>query len=154
MSRMFKSIDKTWNVFCGCLFTCSYCNARKAALTRFKHIPRYKDGFKPHLVGSELKRTFKPGQFIFIAYMGDIAFALDYEVNEILHRIYQFPDTYFLLQSKNPSCFHKWQVSLPTNIRLGTTIETTTWLKHRLLLNALGSSQVIPTISSSYPLSQ
>ncbi|GAH41335.1 unnamed protein product, partial [marine sediment metagenome] len=75
MSRMFKSIDKTWNVYVGCGHDCTYCNARKAAETRFRHILRYRDGFTPHLVEEELDRCFKPGQFIFVAYMGDIAFA-------------------------------------------------------------------------------
>lgn len=127
MSRMFYIDGKpmvTWNIFVGCEFECSYCNARKAALTRFKHIPRYKDGFRPHLVEGELKRTFKPNQFIFVAYMGDISFATPYEVNLILNRITQFPETKFLLCTKNPSYYHHWQLSLPHNIYLGTTIET------------------------------
>ncbi|GAI17750.1 unnamed protein product [marine sediment metagenome] len=124
MSRMFKSIDQTWNVFVGCLFDCSYCNARKAALTRLKHSPRYKDGFKPHLVEAELKRTFKPGEFIFVAYMGDIAFASRYEVAQILIAIQGHPDTRFLIQTKDPGCFHRWKLPIPPNVVLGTTIET------------------------------
>lgn len=124
MSRMFKSITKTWNVFCGCNFQCSYCNARKAALTRFKHIPRYKDGFQPHLVESELNRTFKPGQFIFVAYMGDISFASREEAHIILTKIKHRPKTDFLLCSKDPNCFQKWHLGIPPNVYLGTTIET------------------------------
>ncbi len=124
MTRMFKSIDQTWNVWVGCLFNCSYCNARKAALTRFKHIERYKDGFKPHLVESELNRKFKPGQFIFVAYMGDISFASTEEVNQITTRIRQFPKSNFLLCTKDPSCFQRWHLNISPNIYLGTTIET------------------------------
>ncbi|MBA7645896.1 hypothetical protein ES703_53656 [subsurface metagenome] len=124
MSRMFKSIDKTWNVFVGCEFECSYCNARKAALTRLKESPRYKDGFKPHLVEAELKRTFRPGQFIFVAYMGDIAFASRRAREVIYSRICQFPHTYFLIQTKNPECFRWWRLPTPVNVYLGTTIET------------------------------
>jgi len=103
---------------------CSYCNARKAALTRFKHLNRYKDGFKPHLVESELNRKFKPGEFIFLAYMGDIAWATLLEINTILTRIESQPDVKFLLQSKSPRCFSDWNLSLPHNIYLGTTLET------------------------------
>lgn len=126
MSRMFKSIDDTWNVFVGCLFECSYCNARKAALTRLRHIPRYKDGFKPHLVESELNRKFKPGQFIFVAYMRDIAFISDEDFLRILKRIIDFPHTSFLLQSKKPKNFYRPGLRIPPeNIYLGTTIETT-----------------------------
>jgi len=121
---MFKSITRTWNVFVGCEFDCIYCNARRLALTRLKHTPRYKDGFKPHLVESELKRTFKPGEFIFVGYMGDISFANLDELLSILSIIKLCPDTNFLLQSKNPSYFWKCPKPFPPNVYLGTTIET------------------------------
>lgn len=124
MSRMFKSIDQTWNVFVGCLFDCSYCNVRKLIKTRLKHSPRYKDGFRPHLVNSELTKTFKPGQFIFVGYMGDISFASRYEVAQILITIQGHPDTRFLIQTKDPSCFSRWRLPIPLNVVLGTTIET------------------------------
>ncbi len=124
MSRMFKSIDKTWNVFVGCEFECSYCNARKAALTRLKESPRYKDGFNPHLVESEFKQTFKAGQFIFVAYMSDISFASSEARLAILQRIQQFPQTRFLLQSKNPLVFEGADYPKWDNIYFGTTIET------------------------------
>lgn len=124
MSRMFKSVDNTWNVFVGCRFNCSYCNARKAAETRFRHIPRYQDGFTPKLVEKELTRSFKPGQFIFVAYMGDISFATDEQLFRILLRIRQIPLTNFLLQTKNPARFLRLEDLLPPNVYLGTTIET------------------------------
>lgn len=123
MSRMFKSIDQTWPVFVGCEFNCTYCNARKLALTRLKHHPRYKDGFNPHLVESELNRQFKPGEFIFVAYMGDIAWATREQLLRILARVKMFPDTNFLLLTKNPFFFTQFD-SFPSNIYLGTTIET------------------------------
>lgn len=125
---MFKSITRTWNVFCGCKFDCIYCNARRLAETRLKHIPRYKDGFTPHLVNSELTKSFKPGEFIFVAYMGDIAFATREQFLRILARIREFPMTYFLIQSKNPKQLYDWRedwgITLPANVYLGTTIET------------------------------
>lgn len=124
MSRMFKSITRTWNVFVGCRFNCTYCSARKLALNRLRYSPRYKDGFNPHLVESELNKTFKPGEFIFIAYMGDISFAYIPDMGFILRRIIQYPETRFLLCTKNPRCFHQWRLDLPENIVLATTIET------------------------------
>lgn len=128
MSRMFKSIDKTWNVFVGCDFGCSYCNARKLAETRLRHLPRYRDGFKPHLVESELTKTFKPGLFIFVAYMGDIAFATREQFLRILAKIREFPETLFLIQTKNPKQIYDWWIdwgiTLPANVSLGTTIES------------------------------
>lgn len=134
MSRMFKSINKTWNVYVGCRHECTYCNARKAAETRFRHIPRYQDGFTPKLVEEELRRRFKPGQFIFVAYMGDIAFATREEFLRILARIREFPETLFLIQTKNPRQLNAWwldwSILLPANAHLGTTIETNR--NHRL----------------------
>lgn len=124
MSRMFKSIDKTWNVFTGCLFECTYCNARKTAETRLRHIPRYKDGFKPHFVEKEATRTFKPGQFIFIAYMGDISFAERWVAEFLMGKFSIYPQTNFLLCSKDPGIFSRWDIEFPSNIYLGTTIES------------------------------
>jgi len=122
MGRMFKSITRTWNVSVGCDFDCFYCNARKDALNRLKHAPRYRDGFKPHLVEEELKKRFKPGEFIFVSYMGDISFIAPTEVLRILHRIREFPETDFLIQSKNPDYF--WEFGFPENVVLGTTLES------------------------------
>ena len=127
MSRMFKSVTETWNVFIGCRFDCSYCNAKKAAETRFRHVTRYVDGFTPKLIESELRRCFKPGDFIFVTYMGDIAWATREQVRIILDRIQQFPKTSFLIQSKNPRQFYLWQfqgITIPPNVVLGTTLET------------------------------
>jgi hypothetical protein len=124
MSRMFRMITSTWNVYKGCHYDCAYCNAKEAAETRFRHIPRYKDGFTPKLVEKELNRTFKPGEFVFVAYMGDIAWARRDWTNRILDRIRCFPATNFLLMSKNPRYFQYWEGIFPPNVYLGTTIES------------------------------
>ena len=114
----------TWNVYIGCRHFCSYCNARKAAETRFRRIARYRDGFEPKLVESELRRQFKPGEFVFVAYMGDISFATREETRLILMGIAHFPETSFLFCSKNPRVFSEWHLEFPTNLYLGTTLET------------------------------
>ena len=128
MSRMFRSITSTWNVFKGCRFECVYCCARALAETRLKNSPRYKDGFKPRLIEEELRRRFKPGLFIFVCFMGDIAFATREEFLRILARIREFPGTLFLIQSKNPeqlyTWWHDWGIGLPAHAYLGTTIES------------------------------
>lgn len=128
MSRMFL-IDgkpmKTWNVWVGCKFECTYCCARSQALTRLKHSPRYRNGFEPHFVKEELSKTFKPGEFIMVPFMGDIAFASRDEVKLILLRMLRFPETNFLFCSKNPGAFTKWGIyELPRNLYLGTTLES------------------------------
>lgn len=126
MTKMFKSITRTWNVFVGCLYECysGGCWARKLALGKLNHLPRYSDGFKPKLILSELSKTFKPGEFVFVSSMGDISFATTPEILLILNRIEQFPLTNFLIQSKNPEKFIDWRVDFPKNVYLGTTIET------------------------------
>jgi len=131
MSRMFLIEGNpmgTCNCFVGCGFECTYCSARKAALTRFKHLPQFKDGFTPHFIPERLSRRFKPGEFVFIAYNGDISFAALDEIGLILDRIRLFPETDFLFCTKDPACYLLWQeagLEIPSHVYLGATIETT-----------------------------
>ena len=140
MSRMFLIDGKpmrTWNVFVGCRFDCNYCCARSMALGRLKDSPRYRQGFKPHLVEEELGRSFTPGELIFVSFMGDISFASWVELILILDRIKRFPRTDFLFLTKNPSKFFDWdgeEISLPANTYLGTTIETNRNLSRSITL--------------------
>ena len=115
---------KTWNVCVGCDFNCTFCNARKAALNRLKHAQRYQDGFHPKIVPEEMTKTFKPDDFVFVGYMGDISFAPRPWVALILSKVRQYPQTWFLFCSRNPACFSRWNFDYPDNLHLGTTIET------------------------------
>ncbi len=127
-SRMFQvggKTMKTWNVHVGCDFLCTYCNARRTALTRLRNSPRYKDGFKPHLVKKELSRKFTPGDFVFVGYMGDICFAARPIIIDLLARISEQPEVNFLFCSKNPLIYWYWNVHWPANLYLGATIEAT-----------------------------
>lgn len=130
MTRMFTINGRrmtTWNVFVGCLFNCIYCHAREEALTRLRHIARYRDGFKPHLVWSEMNRRFRPGDFVFICYMGDISWAARHELELIWRYIALFPETRFLFISKAPMVFLQWLewgFEPTANIYFGTTIES------------------------------
>ena len=126
MTKMFKTITKTWNPYIGCLFECYYggCWARNLALNKLNHLPRYSDGFKPKFIEKELLKRFKPEEFVAVSLMGDISFATTTEVVRILGRIRQFPQTNFLIQSKNPVKFFDWGVTFPLNVYLATTIET------------------------------
>jgi len=126
-SRMFQvggKPMKTWNVWVGCDFQCAYCNARKTALTRLKNLPRYRDGFNPHLVEKELSRKFKPGDFVFISYMGDISFASRPIIVDLCARITEQPEVNFLFCSKSPLHYWYWHIVWPENLYLGATIET------------------------------
>jgi protein gp37 len=119
---------RTWNCFVGCFWNCTYCNARKAAETRFKHLERYRDGFTPKLIERELRRQFNPGEFVFIAYMGDISFATIEIVQQILARVQMMLGTSFLFLTKDPAAYRYWQeaggVVFPDHVYLGTTIES------------------------------
>jgi len=126
-SRMFQvggKPMKTWNCFVGCNYLCTYCNARKTALTRLKNSPRYQDGFTPHLVEKELSRKFYPGDFVFVSYMGDISFASRPVIIDLTARISEQPEVDFLFCSKSPLHYWYWNVVWPENLHLGATIET------------------------------
>ena len=126
-SRMFQvggKPMKTWNIHVGCDFNCTYCNARKTALTRLKNSPRYKDGFFPHLVREEFGRRFQPGDFVFVGYMGDISFAIRPIIIDLCRVIQEQPEVNFLFCSKSPLIYWFWNIHWPANLHLGTTIET------------------------------
>lgn len=125
MSRMFKSITRTWSPFTGCLFSCAYCWARKLVEERLQpQGKKYKDGFIPTFHPEELKQRFKPDDFVFVSDMGDIAFARLEWRRTIINRVSEFPDTRFLFQSKDPGIFEGPTFSNLPNIYLGTTLET------------------------------
>ncbi len=129
MSRMFKIPGsnlpmKTWNVWVGCDFGCTYCSARKLALTRLRRTERYKAGFNPHYVEKEMRRRFRPGDFVFVGYMGDIAFAPRNLIRTILMAIREQPEVRFLFCTKSPRNYSSWVFEYPDNLYLGATIET------------------------------
>lgn len=127
MARMF-TIDgkrmRTWNPISGCLHSCTYCWARKLAETRLKGSPRYKDGFQPTFHAEDLKKKFKPGEFVFVTDMGDAWgwWTPRDQLEQVIEVERKFPETRFLNQTKSPMSFHRFQ--FPGNTVLGTTIET------------------------------
>jgi len=126
-SRMFQvggKPMKTWNVHVGCDYLCTYCSARRTALTRLKNSPRYKDGFTPHLVDKELHRKFKSDDFVFVGYMGDISFASRPIIIDLTSRIAEQPEVNFLFCTKSPLHYFHWDLLWPENLYLGATIET------------------------------
>ena len=128
MTRMFLAPNgkrmRTWNIFTGCNFDCYYCWARKLVTTRLAHLEKYNSvGFIPTFHPKELNVTFKPNEFVFVSSLGDIRFASWPELKEILAIIQKYPQTQFLLQTKDPSMFlngRTWE----SNIYQGATIET------------------------------
>jgi DNA repair photolyase len=122
---MFKTITRTWNPFTGCLFDCTYCWARKLALEKLQtRGKKYKDGFSPCFHPYELNRRFKPGDFVFVSDMGDIAFARLEQRRAIVRRVSEFPETRFLFQTKDPRIYDGPTFNNLPNVYLGTTLET------------------------------
>lgn len=124
MGKMFKTVTRTWNVFTGCEFGCTYCWVDQLLKGRLRDTVKYRDiGKKPMFHPKELRKTFKPGEFVFVAAMGDIRFMNYTQLKEVLIVVQKYPDTNFLLQTKDPAEFldgRTWEI----NIYQGSTFET------------------------------
>lgn len=123
-SRMYKGVE-TFNPFCGCHFSCSYCYGRRLS-ARQKHRCERCYEYVPHAHPERLSRKFRPGDSIFVCSMGDISYAKISYVDQILALVRAYPETTFMFQSKYPLCFVAWRMilTIPDNCVLGTTIET------------------------------
>lgn len=125
MTKMFTYNGKrmvTWNLFTGCNFNCSYCWARKLAEGKLKR--SYPNGFIPTTHPDRFDRRFKPDDFVFPVSMGDIAFAPFVVLDNIIRTAIKYPQTKFVLCSKDPAKYRQL-ATIPDNVYLGTTIETT-----------------------------
>ena len=121
-NRMYPERIENISCFRGCTNNCSYC-AFKRTLWQSK----CKDcqTFTPHAHLEVLNRTPKHtpnGKFSTIALNGDVCFATDDVFTSIIKFCEKWSDRTFLLQSKNPSCFVKY--NFPDNVIIGTTIES------------------------------
>jgi DNA repair photolyase len=118
--------EKRVNPWWGCLFNCDYCYPsfrRQAKRQKKRCLKCY--NYVPHAHLERLRQAppkTEKGEFVFLCDMGDISFAPREVMTAIIGYCYNYPGTTFLLQSKNPGCFHKF--SFPPNVILGTTIET------------------------------
>ena len=132
MSRMFDLVTETWNPVTGCFHDCPYCWARKLAETKLKHVNRYAKGFKPRLNEKEFKRRFKPDSLVFVSDMGDLfGYWVPKEwIQQVLDYIKEFPETTFLLLTKNPNRYLDFII--PENCIQGATIETN---RHKFLFS-------------------
>ena len=127
-TKMFPFIDSTWNVIIGCHHDCTFCFARQLVETKLQKLGgRYADGFKkPKLIEKELTRHFQPRHTVFVTDIGDAfgAWVPTGWIMRVLRHIGQFPDTRFLLLTKNPARYFEVRRYIPPNCLLGATIET------------------------------
>lgn len=124
MSKMFRSVHKTWNPCVGCRHWCAYCWANDLALRMQKQGGKYKDGFEPRFFPKELEKQFKSGQFVFVVDMGDLfgSWVPVEWIQQVLDTIKKWPETDFLLMTKNPKRYHEFEFT--DNVVLGTTLES------------------------------
>lgn len=85
---------------------------------------RTEGGFNPTFHPKELDKTFRPGEFVFVAPMGDINFCPPEQFDHIMNKILAYPQTRFLLQTKHPALFLTRRKAWPDNVYCGTTIES------------------------------
>lgn len=125
MKRMFEDVSETWNPVTGCLHSCAYCWARRLASRLSKALDKYKDGFEPRIHDREFSRGFEGG-LVFVCDMGDLfgSWVPREWIVRVLVHIGKYPDTSFLLLTKNPSRYREFLDIMPRNAVLGATIET------------------------------
>jgi len=109
----------TWNPHPGCGFDCTYCYGPRT-YARSK-CPKCKT-YKPHFHEERMKQTFKKGKTYFVESLGDPSFIPPDIFQQILDHLAKFPETQFMLQSRNPIYFLDFEY--PENVWLGTTFET------------------------------
>jgi len=117
----------TWNPLAGeCPHKCTFCYVSKKVAPWLKRMGNEKFYGEPRLVDSEFKtKLVVPGGYIvFVESCGDLfAYGVEESVIwRVLSYIKHYPQTTFLLQTKNPERF--FDFNIPQNCILGTTIET------------------------------
>lgn len=124
--NMYKLSKKQWNPFVGCEHGCIYCvSSFQRQLKRQGKRCRNCYNFTPHEHPSRLSDSLpntKTGEFIFTCSNGDVTFSSTPYLKQILQKIEKENHKTFLIQSKNPKTFER--VKFPSNVILGTTIET------------------------------
>lgn len=127
MTKMFGFVDETWNpIAMRCKHHCNYCWAAALIDGKLKETPRYMELSEPRLIEAELHRSFKEGTCIFVEDMGDLFgswIPIEW-IAKVFKVIKKFPQTRFLLMTKNPARYISLRDFIPWNVLLGATIET------------------------------
>jgi DNA repair photolyase len=124
-SHMYEGV-KSWNPFVGCRFGCVYCKRSfQRQAKRWRKWCEKCYNYEPHFHPEKLKRM-PSAKTIFACAFGDIWWAKDKWIKQILETIAKRKDRTFYLQSKSPDVFARFvdKDLIPENVVLGTTIET------------------------------
>lgn len=122
--HMYKENLKSLNWFVGCRHCCVYCAPSFQRQMKRQKCELCHD-YVPHV---HLERLEKPPpktmgkEFIFFPSSGDVAFAPKSAVCQAMDYARKYSDRTFLMQSKNPECFFRYDI--PKNVIVGSTIET------------------------------
>ena len=124
--NMYLDSVKQWNLMVGCEYQCIYCvRSFQRQMKRQKHncikCYNYEPHFHPERLYQSLPKT-RGDEFIWVGSSGDVSFAEDGWMEEILDRIRELPNKTFFFQTKNPECFFDYD--FPDNVMLGVTLET------------------------------
>ncbi len=120
-------------VFRGCSFSCIYCSFKRLIMMN-KKCPDCAE-FKPHFHPEALLKSppkTKDNEFITLGLSSDISFMENAHFWRVLEYCRTWGDRTFLIQSKNPEYFLRFQndcmktvaKNIPRNVILGTTIES------------------------------
>ena len=117
----------TWNPIGGrCPHACSFCYVEGKVGPWLERMGNDKYVGEPRIIEEEFNtRLVVPdGYVVFVESCGDLfAYGIDDTwIWQVLNRICKFPETTFLLQTKNPERFFDFDI--PQNCILGTTLET------------------------------
>ncbi len=124
MGRMYAERKGNIAVFRGCGFNCCYCAFRR--MLKLSNCQKCRN-FEPHSHMEVLERKppkTKKGQFLTVGLSSDISFMDDDEFCKVLDYCSKWGDRTFLIQSKNPGYFLGLEHLIPSNVIIGTTIET------------------------------
>jgi len=124
MSSLMYADLISWNPFKGCNYNCVYCEPSfKRQAKRQKHRCERCARYEPHFHPERLRQYLPKNREIACCINGDVAFATLEQMELIFKAIRQHPTNTFIIQSKNPSNFFRFD-NFPDNSVLGTTIET------------------------------
>ncbi len=123
-NRMYTQRKANIPVMRYCAFNCIYCSFNK--FLKLSPCQNCKDN-KNHVHMEVLQRTppkTKDNEFITVGLAGDVSFMGVHDFMDVLTYCAGWGDRTFLIQSKKPEFFVQFSKQIPTNVIIGTTIET------------------------------